>query len=277
MYNFEVAGGSVIGRDDVDKGQNSHDAYDFVHIGKGIVAVVCDGCGSGKHSEVGAKIAARIVSHELARMLSRNTINLHRLKITLISNMAVIANGMGYSMSDIIGDYFLYTVICAIIDSKNTRIIGFGDGAYVLNGHVNNIDYDNVPPYIAYNITGSSAFEKDPELADFRVLETIPTGFLGSLIIGSDGLYDLIRAAEKEMPGKKNKKVGNISQFWAEDKYFSNNFAISRKLRLINRTSSKIDWEKRRTDKQVGLLHDDTTFIVVRRNPRREFVLQADV
>ena len=68
---FEIAAGTVSGRDHRQAGKNNHDAYVFSSDASGTVAVVCDGCGSGRHSEVGAKIGARLVAGALRRHLHR--------------------------------------------------------------------------------------------------------------------------------------------------------------------------------------------------------------
>ncbi len=51
---FEVAAGSVTGRSHVLGGKPNQDAFAFRAADHGLVGVVCDGCGSGAHNEVGA-------------------------------------------------------------------------------------------------------------------------------------------------------------------------------------------------------------------------------
>jgi serine/threonine protein phosphatase PrpC len=69
---FEYASGSIIGRNHVFAGKNNQDAYRIVANEKFIIAVVCDGCGSGKHSEVGAKLGARLVINAIADLLNQS-------------------------------------------------------------------------------------------------------------------------------------------------------------------------------------------------------------
>ena len=92
----------------------------------------------------------------------------------------------------------------------------------------------------------------------------MPTKEISSLLIGSDGLENLILAAENNIPGK-NEKVGPINQFWEDDRYFKNPDMIRRRLTLVNRTITKTDWDNRKILKEHGLLPDDTTLIVIRR------------
>ena len=53
---FECASGSMIGRNHVLAGKNNQDAFRVVMREQHIIAVVCDSCDRGKHSEVGVKL-----------------------------------------------------------------------------------------------------------------------------------------------------------------------------------------------------------------------------
>lgn len=59
---FDVAAGSVTGRDHVLAGKNNQDAWAYRHCDESLVAVVCDGCGSGKYTEIGARVMANAVA-----------------------------------------------------------------------------------------------------------------------------------------------------------------------------------------------------------------------
>src|SRR5262245_8137740 len=65
---LEIAGGSIAGQMHLAAGRNNQDAYCWEASPGGLVAVVCDGCGSGPHSEVGALIGARLVVRAVSRL-----------------------------------------------------------------------------------------------------------------------------------------------------------------------------------------------------------------
>ena len=67
---FEIAGGSVSGRSHVLAGKGNQDAYHWSVEERSLVAVVCDGCGSGAESEVGAALGARLLVAEAARSIA---------------------------------------------------------------------------------------------------------------------------------------------------------------------------------------------------------------
>jgi serine/threonine protein phosphatase PrpC len=71
---IDVATGSVVGRDHGRTGKNNQDALAYVPLQEGIVAVVCDGCGSQPHSEVGAQLGAQLLTQAVARQLTRTAL-----------------------------------------------------------------------------------------------------------------------------------------------------------------------------------------------------------
>jgi hypothetical protein len=85
---------------------------------------------------------------------------------------------------------------------------------------------------------------------------------LHSFLLGTDGVCDLMQSAESHMPGK-TEKVGPLSQFWQEERFFCNPDMVRRRLAGIARdvtTRSEAGIRK-----EAGLLTDDTTLIVGRR------------
>ena len=117
---------------------------------------------------------------------------------------------------------------------------------------------NNAPPYLAYSLCGY------PEWGHLQMHYQLPTQEVESILIGTDGVSDLIESQGSYLPGKPE-KVGAITQFWQEDRYFKNLDMIRRRLSLINREVTKPDWQSQRLVKEVGLLPDDTTLIAIRR------------
>ncbi len=248
---FEYANGSIIGRNHVLTSKNNQDAYRVVTQKAFITAVVCDGCGSGKHSEVGAKLGARMVSSAIADLLHQETISnpefWNLLKINLLQKLKDFVELVNGDL-EFVNDYLLFTIVGAVITPSETVTFSMGDGAIALNGKLTQIPAypDNAPPYLAYGLYR-------PDSIDFEIRDRIPTPELESILIATDGIDDLI-------------KVENISQFWQEDKYFKNSDAIRRKLSMLNREEIKPDWNKRELVKRSGILSDDTTIIAIRLN-----------
>ncbi|MBD2188911.1 protein phosphatase 2C domain-containing protein [Pseudanabaena mucicola] len=252
---FEYASGAIIGRNHVLASKNNQDAYQIEINDKFIAAVVCDGCGSGKHSEVGAKLGARIVVAAIVNLFNPNSDISDPefwqvLKTNLLQNLkqfVEIINGDAASAMEFVNDYLLFTIIGALITPSETVTFSLGDGAIAINGKLTQIPAypNNAPPYLAYGLY-------QPEAINFEIRDYLPTSALDSLLIATDGIDDLIA-------------VEDIAQFWQEDRYFKNPDAIRRKLAMLNREEVKPDWSRKELTKRSGVLSDDTSLVVLRR------------
>jgi len=277
MKGFSIAGGSVPGTDHIKPGQpvwvNNHDAFTW-RTGKDfMVAVVCDGCGSGEHSEVGAKIGAEFVAKRIAARFGPEMMWFYESSVPsllsqtqegLIKLISEIARGMGSEedLERIVENYFLFTIVGVLVSPDWTVTFSMGDGVLALNGDVHVIPPfpGNAPPYI-----GNYARARDPgrPLANFVRHQVIPTADVQSILIGSDGVGDLIEAEAMPLPGKID-LVGPLAQFWTDDKFIQNPDMIRRRLAVVNR-----EWVDGRHIRK-GLLRDDTTLVVIRRHIQME-------
>lgn len=285
MRDFQVAAGTIIGRNHSEPlaAKPNQDAFLHPATEDAIIAIVCDGCSSGTHSEVGAKIGARLIVQAISSYLPRlsgeqpslNELEaaLERVREDVLAQIRVLANTMGGSFTKTVGDYFLFTVIGAIVTPLWTGTFSNGDGVYFVNGEMNTLGPfpGNEPPYFSYAMV-QSKFTSQQLM--FQVNRLFSTAQLDSLLVGSDGVADLAAVAERNLPGRKE-VVGPISQFWEQDRYFENPDNIRRKLALANQLSVRLDRENQRVVREVGLLPDDTTLVVIRQRPMREEVDDA--
>ncbi len=266
---FELAVGSIRGREHLRLERNNQDAYATLSNEQYTVAVVCDGCGSGQHSEVGAQIGARLTIESLTRALSSqlsqgNSISSDRLleqvRQDLLRQIDNLAQAMGGNWLQTLKDYFLFTIIGVVITPTEILVFSLGDGVIIINGQ--EIDLasfpSNTPPYLAYGLSASAP--------DYRLRSHLlaPLEQVESILIGTDGVRELMNVAQQQLPGKQE-LVGSISQFWQEDRYFTNPDQIRRRLSLINREVTKFDRQTQKLQKTLGLLPDDTSLVVIRR------------
>ncbi|HKD75720.1 MAG TPA: protein phosphatase 2C domain-containing protein, partial [Ktedonobacterales bacterium] len=70
-----IAGGSVPGRAHLMTGRPNQDALSWVRSERALIGAVCDGCGSGAHSEVGAQLGAQLLVGALHRELAQMAIS----------------------------------------------------------------------------------------------------------------------------------------------------------------------------------------------------------
>ncbi len=276
MKGFQVAGGRVPGRQHLTSEANTQDGLCFIDGENAIVAVVCDGCSSGLHNEVGALLAAPIVSHCVMQHMhvaaetgalgpQEVELMLDETRRHLLLNIKHMARAMGGKFHHIVNDYFLFTIVGMLVTQSVSAVFWIGDGIYIINGNVVVLkpQEGNQPVYAAYDLLDSSLVATKPELLGFQ-FRCFTTEGTKSLLIGTDGVSDFIAAENLRMPGKEE-LVGPVSQFWTDDRYFRNPDSIRRRLALANRSVAAPDWSARMMRREAGHLPDDTTIVVVRR------------
>jgi len=239
-----------------------------------LMGVVADGCGSQKHSEVGAKLGASLTISALHNAISWESGLLasnppwryvSAQVLNGIANIQQMTNVKGdpTSYSKSILEYSLFTLIGYLITKETTYIFGLGDGVYSINGVTCELGpfEGNAPPYLAYSLFSDP---DKPNPYQIKVHETIATPELDALLIGSDGVADFISAEGQCFPGKQS-VVEPVSQLWEKDIYYKNSDAVRRYLSRMNKEALIPDWDKREMQRFPGLLPDDTTLVSVRR------------
>jgi serine/threonine protein phosphatase PrpC len=260
---FRLAQGSTMGRDHRLVPKNCQDAtYVNAEQENFRFGVIADGCGSSARSEVGAQLGVRLVSEALRAELAGATrcqapdINWRRVQQHVLASLDVLARQMGGDYRKTVEEYFLFTIVGVVLAGQLATFFALGDGVVIVNGFQYQLGpfAGNMPPYAGYGLI-SDKLTIDPDSVVLRPVLQVPLTELDSFLIGSDGVMDIINAAEKMVPGLGN-PVGSIAQFWEDDRYFQGNpELVSRRLKLLAR-----DWPKH--DPEPGLLPDDTSLIV---------------
>ncbi len=266
---FDVAAGSVTGRDHVLAGRNNQDAYHWACLPHTVMAVVCDGCGSGKHSEVGAQMGARLIVAAMTRALPGPSHTFwHCVRHDALAQLRRLAEQMGGSLTYTVQDYLLFTVVGVLVTPSSAFCFSLGDGVMVVNSDLIPLGPfpENAPPYLAYALLDAQNCRPSALSRGFQMQRVLPTTAVQSIVLGTDGLEALLQAAARPLPGKQV-AVGPLCQFWQEERYFTNPDAVRRTLALVNREVVQPDWEAQRLDRQGSLLPDDTTLVVIRRRP----------
>jgi len=277
---FQWSAGSIVGTDHLRQfvWSNNQDAHQVGGNEQCLVAVVSDGCGSSAHSELGARIGAQIafrlllerfrlplsIREETARELEW----VRREILQKLIEVILTLDG-GRLTKQTVMDHFLFTLLVLVITPEETFITGIGDGVYAINGEVAKIGpfAGNQPPYLAYDGLIKSTIS--PELCRFALHRCLATSELESACIGTDGIGDFENISDLTLPGK-TEKVGPLSQFWTEDRFFGNPEAIRRRLNLINNTVILPDGDNKTLKTENGRLTDDTTLIAVRRRQEKK-------
>ncbi len=249
---FQVAQASVAGAAHARRGRNNQDGLAVRAGCDSLCAVVCDGCGSGRATEVGALLAAQLLAARLgeldppARDASREALGaaIDQAAAALLDDLGRLLARLPGERPLLVEDHFLFTIVGAWLTPVRACLFALGDGVWGLNGacHALGPFPDNAPPYLGYRLLRSGA---EPALR-LELLAELPTTEVASLVLASDGALPLLDGAGG---GEE------LTAWCADPRLFANPDALRRRLWQLGRPRPGAP----------PLLDDDTTLVLIRR------------
>lgn len=188
-HTLRARAGRVIGRDHILRAANCQDAFALIERPDALIGVVCDGCGEGTHSEVGASLGAAFISAQISRLIEERVpvgdmpaLLYPRVVgfLRTVLEAAQPANPVGF-----VRDHLLFTVIGAILNHQGGLIFAAGDGLIATDGHLIRRDEANQPSYIGYHLLDRAVLSGEPLADTFEVIE-VPSNW-NRAAIASDG------------------------------------------------------------------------------------------
>ena len=188
MVGFRLRRGTVIGRDHRLSGRNNQDALLTAEINGNLIGVVCDGCGSGAASEVGARLLAAALVHR-ARQVVMAGVAVDALPPLLMAHAQITLATLCDTLLDaptsderaaFVGDYLLATVLGCVIGPEQSVVFAAGDGVIAINDAVYIRDEGNQPHYLSYGLLEAAQPTFD--------VWTFDTSELRRLALWTDGL-----------------------------------------------------------------------------------------
>jgi hypothetical protein len=255
LSRFDIAGGSVTGRSHALAGRCNQDAYAFRAEGDCLVAAVCDGCGSGAHSEVGAQLGARLVTAILLRRLAGGAaiaeVSWDAVRGEVLDALRPAAVAAGEPMAATVSDLLLFTIVGVAISGDEGVVFAAGDGMVLVDGEAHQLGPfpGNAPPYIGYGLLDGA------QAPAITIVRTFAANEVGHVLVGTDGV-----AALTEVEGGRL-----LRELWENDRHFTNRDVLRRTLALHNREEARPIWAERRFDRKRGSFEDDATVVVIRR------------
>lgn len=229
---YRVQSGIVTGRSHVLAGKNCQDNVKVI-VNKDenpyIVGCIADGCGTGKYSEAGSRLAVEYAVRESIRLLSTG-INLESIPQLLYWNLVDMLNtfiSLYHFKSEgdkakFIEDHLLFTLIGFIITDEGVIIFASGDGVIVVNNDIHIRDENNSPLYLAYHLVKREMLVGTAtELPNCFDLYEIPADSLERLLIGSDAWFDELEV---------------LNELWG----FKNPSALQRKLNVLSQKEKRL-------------------------------------
>jgi hypothetical protein len=254
---FTLTAASVIGREHVRTGRSNQDGVALHHDGELIVAAVTDGCSSGRYSEVGARLGAAHLAGWVPQLwrtlggckaapadVAREATD--ALLAYLYSVSGGLKPGGPDELAGAVGDYLLFGFLCAVVDRERAVVFGIGDGVFSLNGVTTVLDPgpENAPDYLAYRLLGVRG-----RRIQALVHLNVPAATVSSLVIGTDGLADLLARSGEAL--KDGAPQGGLEQFEQGALYSKNPAQVQKRLTVIGELNRR--------------LPDDTTLALIRR------------
>lgn len=214
--------------------------------------VVCDGCGSGESSEVGARVGARLALGAISKRIGSRIDGIGRdpmggsddggssdpttetfwtaVRAEVVGAFEQLARSMPGSREQIVHDYFLFTTIAAVMVGDAIAVWAIGDGVYAIDGRVRELGpfANNQPPYLAYDLVGN------PQGAHLEIAHG------DSVIVATDGVGEV-----------------GVDRFAGVDRFVTHPDALRRHLALLARGEERIDWTARRVVRTPAALQDD--------------------
>lgn len=241
-----VATAAVPGARHLRTGRNGQDAA-VAWLGAGRAGVVvCDGCGSGASSEVGARLGAQLAIQAIAEQLAAgrapSTI-WDDVRTQVAATLAQLVDAMPGERGQIVEDHFLFTIVAAAWSAPDDEVAvwALGDGGYALGDReiVLGPFPDNQPPYLGYDLL-------DGAPASVAHLD-VASACCGSVVVATDGAVEL-----------------GLDTFSDTRRYFANPDALRRHLAVLARGSERVDWNARKVERQPAALQDDGAVAILR-------------
>ena len=256
MHTISAASAAVTGARHLRAARNGQDAVaTWVGDGAG-AAVVCDGCGSGASSEVGARLGAQLVIAAVAARLAageRPGALWDGVRAEVVATLARLVDSMSGAMPGareaVIRDHFLFTIVAAAVAGDEVCVWAIGDGGYRLaSGALRTLGpfADNRPPYLAYDLLGM------PQRAHLEVRDA----GAGQLVVATDGVVEIDAA-------------GSALDDLLDPRALAHPDGLRRRLAVLARSGERIDWEARRVVRTPAALQDDGAIAVLGWQPGR--------
>lgn len=256
---FVATAGSIVGRDHVRVHKNNQDGFAIASVGDTLIAAVTDGCGSSKYSEVGARLAAAWLARCASTYAVGGSANeraeaLGGALLDFVGSVCFQLSPGGMPIDDLLHHYFLFTYLVVVMSPDSTWITGQGDGVISVNGRTTVLDSgpENAPRYAAYRLADPSRLRGGHGTVMGGKPATLydgDTAGVRSVIIGTDGLNDLIARADQ--PLADGQRQGGLEQFEEDPRFVSNPSLVHKRLVVIGEGN--------------GRLRDDATLVLIRR------------
>lgn len=235
---FHVRTGIVTGRNHLLDGRNCQDTLCQLRFEldgqQYLVGVIADGCGEGKHAEVGAQLATQFVPYAIRHLMQLGT-TLEELPALLFEEVLHFLTSLidGYYFADIaervqfVHEHLLFTLIGFVITPQQTLVLAAGDGLVIINDEIYLREQQNMPTYIGYHLIDQRYLQPNatPLPAAFD-LYSAPSSQLKRLAIGSDAWLVEQELLEQIWGMKTPARLQLQMNKWSDTRHFKDDASL---------------------------------------------------
>ena len=264
--SWELAWGTVQGRDHWLARRNAQDAVCTLSAREAIVVVVADGCGASPYSETGARLLASLLAPAIVRRVralgpaqpARAVDGGLAETLDSLAALAGKASVDGRPPSTWIGDHLLATALVLVVTPRAAAVARVGDGVVGVNGNLTtHTSPGNAPAYAAYRLLPPDVCALDRTSLALAIEWEGPSRALQSVVLATDGAA--------ELPAADADPHAALRAWLADDLLFARPLALGRRLAVLARAEHQADWERQVVHRRAGVLRDDTTVALLRR------------
>ncbi len=237
ISHVRATGAAVIGARHLRTARNGQDAAAVWTGDAAGAVVVCDGCGSGASSEVGARLGAQLVIAALSQRLAGGSSPADpalwaAVRAEVVARLGSLATAMHGDLAQVVHEQFLFTIVAGAVAGDDAAVWVLGDGAYAIDGRAQVLGpfADNQPPYLAYDLL---------DMGQPAHLATTSAVCGGTIIVATDGVAELGLDAI------------------AIERSLAHPDALRRRLAVLARGTERIEWDARRVVRAPAALQDD--------------------
>lgn len=272
MNQYKIQSASIIGSHHRNVNKNNQDAAVVIEKNEIAVGVVADGCGSGAHSEIGARLGALFAANFLVEKVNAETpllakggetsfeSVLEQLRVALLAYLEKICVAPN-EKKEFVFSHLLFTLVGFVITpacaGRPERVYVFraGDGVVIVNGEKIVFDENNMPRYLSFGMLSANNGDEGRRF-NFEIVKEMPTADLHCLLIATDGFVPILENGEQEFTSLGETKTVGAFIDLTNEKYLSNRCFLQKRLNVLGMNQ--------------GLLYDDTTAILVRKQDEQD-------
>lgn len=229
---MNIAYASIVGSTHRALEYNNQDFVLVKSIADIQICLVADGCGSGSNSEVGAQLALNFIAKTIVENNNWQKNLMERLN-DYSQNLAEMHSDDSQTF---IKNFLLYTIVGCVVRDEKIILFSCGDGVILINENLNVIDQDNRPRYLNNSLISNTSAQIEFQQVDLNT---------HSILIGTDGVEDLINGIESE----------KVNEYSSLTELINDEFILSNPVRLpklLQKYSRK------------GILKDDCSLVIIK-------------